>query len=210
MPPLEPTNRSRQSIGSTADSVESQQLIQSLKSKITDQEEQIQTLIKKRRDDLEKVKELERTRLEHDKVRSRSSSSIQHRLLSSYKTINAKLKNGSKSWTISYNITKMNWKTRKRNSQPIEMKWPIRKCALNRWRSISKWPKKRWTIATKFALIFTLVGLARNGHFGEHGIDREIGRSAIGTRCDQRWNSIERRWTCRQRCSTEDRRWTND
>jgi hypothetical protein len=42
--------------------------ISSLKSKITDQEEQIQTLIKKRRDDLEKLKEFERTKIQLDQV----------------------------------------------------------------------------------------------------------------------------------------------
>lgn len=44
-------------------------MIQSLKLKITDQEEQIQTLIKKRRDDVEKMKEFERTKLQVDQVR---------------------------------------------------------------------------------------------------------------------------------------------
>ena len=48
--------------------MESQQTVSSLKSKITDQEEQIQTLIKKRRDDLEKLKEFERTKLQLDQV----------------------------------------------------------------------------------------------------------------------------------------------
>jgi hypothetical protein len=43
-------------------------LVLSFKNKITDQEEQIQTLIKKRRDDLEKLKELERTKLQLDQV----------------------------------------------------------------------------------------------------------------------------------------------
>ena len=42
--------------------------IGSLKSKIADQEEQIQTLIKKRRDDLEKLKEFERTKIQLDQV----------------------------------------------------------------------------------------------------------------------------------------------
>lgn len=44
-------------------------MLASLKSKITDQEEQIQTLIKKRRDDLEKLKEFERTKLQLDQVK---------------------------------------------------------------------------------------------------------------------------------------------
>ena len=48
--------------------MESQQIIANLKLKITDQEEQIQTLIKKRRDDLEKLKEFERTKLQLDQV----------------------------------------------------------------------------------------------------------------------------------------------
>lgn len=43
-------------------------MLVSLKNKITDQEEQIQTLIKKRRDDLEKLKEFERTKLQLDQV----------------------------------------------------------------------------------------------------------------------------------------------
>ena len=63
-------NDARKSMNTSSDSVESQQLITSLKSKITDQEEQIQTLIKKRRDDLEKVKEFERTKLQLDQLQS--------------------------------------------------------------------------------------------------------------------------------------------
>ena len=50
------------------ESSESQQLIFNLKTKVADQEEQIQTLIKKRRDDLEKLKEFERTKLQLDQV----------------------------------------------------------------------------------------------------------------------------------------------
>lgn len=56
-PPNTPTN-----------STESQQLINSLKSKITDQEEQIRTLIKKRRDDLEKIKESDHMKIQLDQV----------------------------------------------------------------------------------------------------------------------------------------------
>ena len=52
----------------TFDSPEPQELILNLKSKIADQEEQIQTLIKRRRDDLEKFKEFERTRLQLNQV----------------------------------------------------------------------------------------------------------------------------------------------
>ncbi|CAF3794124.1 unnamed protein product [Adineta steineri] len=64
------TNTRRTSINATSDSSDSQQVIISLKSKITDQEEQIQTLIKKRRDDLEKLKELERTKLQLDQLQT--------------------------------------------------------------------------------------------------------------------------------------------
>ncbi|CAF4439491.1 unnamed protein product, partial [Rotaria magnacalcarata] len=46
------------------------QLVTNLKSKITDQEEQIQTLIKKRRDDLEKVKDFERTKIQVDQLQT--------------------------------------------------------------------------------------------------------------------------------------------
>ncbi|CAF4439472.1 unnamed protein product, partial [Rotaria magnacalcarata] len=46
------------------------QLVTNLKSKITDQEEQIQTLIKKRRDDLEKVKDFERTKIQLDQLQT--------------------------------------------------------------------------------------------------------------------------------------------
>ena len=54
---------------STSESTDSQ-LVTSLKNKVTDQEEQIQTLIKKRRDDLEKLKELERTKLQLDQLQT--------------------------------------------------------------------------------------------------------------------------------------------
>jgi predicted nucleic acid-binding Zn-ribbon protein len=53
-----------------SDSGESQQMIVSLKNKITDQEEQIQTLVKKRRDDLEKLKEFERAKLQLDQLQT--------------------------------------------------------------------------------------------------------------------------------------------
>ncbi|CAF0855330.1 unnamed protein product [Rotaria sordida] len=55
---------------SISDPSESQQLVNNLKSKITDQEEQIQTLVKKRRDDLEKLKEFERTKIQLDQLQS--------------------------------------------------------------------------------------------------------------------------------------------
>ncbi|CAF0975008.1 unnamed protein product [Adineta steineri] len=41
-----------------------------LQSKVVDQEEQIQTLVKKRRDDLEKLKEFERTKIQLDQLQS--------------------------------------------------------------------------------------------------------------------------------------------
>jgi hypothetical protein len=63
----EPTTPSRKSINSMSDSSDATQIL-SLKSKITDQEEQIQTLIKKRRDDLEKLKEFERAKIQLDQV----------------------------------------------------------------------------------------------------------------------------------------------
>ncbi|CAF2465599.1 unnamed protein product [Rotaria sp. Silwood2] len=68
--PVESTNIPRKSINSISDSSDSQQVITSLKSKINDQEEQIQTLIKKRRDELEKVKEFERTKLQLDQLQT--------------------------------------------------------------------------------------------------------------------------------------------
>jgi TolA-binding protein len=72
VPPIDTNGTARRSNSITAaDSTESQQLVQSLKNKIADQEEQIQTLIKKRRDDVEKMKELERTKLQLDQVRAR-------------------------------------------------------------------------------------------------------------------------------------------
>ena len=70
----EPTATTRKSNNIISDSADPAQLL-SLKNKITDQEEQIQTLIKKRRDDLEKLKELERTKLQLDQVILSSFSS---------------------------------------------------------------------------------------------------------------------------------------
>ncbi|CAF1105534.1 unnamed protein product [Rotaria sp. Silwood1] len=70
VPPMESINIPRKSISSIAESSDSQQMIISLKNKISDQEEQIQTLIKKRRDDLEKVKEFERTKLQLDQLQT--------------------------------------------------------------------------------------------------------------------------------------------
>ena len=68
-PLTQPSHIEEKTIHSISDSFDSQQLVISLKSKITDQEEQIQTLVKKRRDDLEKIKEFERTKLQLDQVR---------------------------------------------------------------------------------------------------------------------------------------------
>lgn len=70
-------------------------MILSLKNKISDQEEQIQTLIKKRRDDLEKVKEFERTKIQLDQVcllNIIESTSIMSFDLNSYNPISVKLK----------------------------------------------------------------------------------------------------------------------
>ena len=66
--PLPPVAMKKVTSPTSADSTESQQMIANLKSKIADQEEQIQTLIKKRRDDVEKFKEFERTKLQLDQV----------------------------------------------------------------------------------------------------------------------------------------------
>ncbi|CAF4117536.1 unnamed protein product [Rotaria sp. Silwood2] len=66
-PSTQPTNIQRSSI---SDPSESQQLVNNLKSKIVDLEEQIQTLVKKRRDDLEKLKEFERTKIQLDQLQS--------------------------------------------------------------------------------------------------------------------------------------------
>ncbi|CAF3936632.1 unnamed protein product, partial [Rotaria sordida] len=68
--PIESTNISRKSSTTILESSDSQQVTTSLKSKINDQEEQIQTLIKKRRDDLEKLKEFERTKLQLDQLQT--------------------------------------------------------------------------------------------------------------------------------------------
>ncbi|CAF0933073.1 unnamed protein product [Rotaria sordida] len=68
--PIESTNIPRKSNNPILESSDSQQVIISLKNKINDQEEQIQTLIKKRRDDLEKLKEFERTKLQLDQLQT--------------------------------------------------------------------------------------------------------------------------------------------
>ncbi|CAF1603342.1 unnamed protein product [Rotaria magnacalcarata] len=70
IPPIDSNHAVKKSIGSTLESSDSQQTIASLKNKIIDQEEQIQTLIKKRRDDLEKIKEFERTKLQLDQLQT--------------------------------------------------------------------------------------------------------------------------------------------
>ncbi|CAF2683109.1 unnamed protein product [Rotaria sp. Silwood2] len=68
--PIESTNIPRKSSNPILESSDSQQVIISLRNKINDQEEQIQTLIKKRRDDLEKLKEFERTKLQLDQLQT--------------------------------------------------------------------------------------------------------------------------------------------
>ncbi|CAF2091547.1 unnamed protein product [Rotaria magnacalcarata] len=70
VPPTLPTTTQQIASSTQASSNESQQLVTNLKSKITDQEEQIQTLIKKRRDDLEKVKDFERTKIQLDQLQT--------------------------------------------------------------------------------------------------------------------------------------------
>ncbi|CAF3574555.1 unnamed protein product [Rotaria socialis] len=70
VPPTLPTTTQQIASSTQASSNESQQLVTSLKSKITDQEEQIQTLIKKRRDDLDKVKDFERTKIQLDQLQT--------------------------------------------------------------------------------------------------------------------------------------------
>ena len=80
--------------------MEAQQTIHNLKSKITDQEEQIQTLIKKRREDLEKLKENERTKLQLDQVNlsfpDEPSYPRVNRSVFSYNRTNVKHKSESK------------------------------------------------------------------------------------------------------------------
>ena len=64
---------------------ESQLLVSALKTKVADQEEQIQTLIKKRRDDLEKLKEFERTKLQLDQVsRTRTTQPVEPSITPSF------------------------------------------------------------------------------------------------------------------------------
>ncbi|CAF4319106.1 unnamed protein product [Rotaria socialis] len=70
IPPIDSNNVVKKSTSSTPESSDSQQTIANLKNKITDQEEQIQTLIKRRRDDLEKIKEFERTKLQLDQLQT--------------------------------------------------------------------------------------------------------------------------------------------
>ena len=89
-----PTRKSNNLVSDASDPA----LVGSLRNKITDQEEQIQTLIKKRRDDLEKLKEFERTKIQLDQVIHFSlshthSSSHSFPFLSSYKPTNVKLRN---------------------------------------------------------------------------------------------------------------------
>ncbi|CAF1334369.1 unnamed protein product [Adineta steineri] len=73
--PILPTAQQLPSIRKTSttsptESSDSSQIITSLQSKVVDQEEQIQTLVKKRRDDLEKIKEFERTKIQLDQLQS--------------------------------------------------------------------------------------------------------------------------------------------
>ena len=64
---IESNTTSRKSITSTADTPDPTQIL-SLKSKITDQEEQIETLKKKRRVDLEKLREFDSIKLQLGEV----------------------------------------------------------------------------------------------------------------------------------------------
>ncbi len=64
---MESNNISRNSITSTPDSSDSAQIL-SLKSIIADLEGKLRTLTEKRREDFDKLKEFERTKLQLDQV----------------------------------------------------------------------------------------------------------------------------------------------